>query len=132
MVLQSSNFTRCADTENTPPAHPKPKVRGGIQGASRRRRVRSAGGPHHPRYAVGHAKHKTVKQQPSQISVEPPRSSPETDASTITMSTVSLPRYLCRPYFRQVAKDTIMSVAPELADTELSYIREALLSFSPR
>ena len=52
-------------TRKAPPsANPRAKVHGGIQGVGRRRRVRSAGGPHNPCYTVAHAKHKSsLKQQ---------------------------------------------------------------------
>ena len=140
MPLQISNFARRFDSENTPPtarlANAKSKVRGGIQGASRRRRARSSGGPHHPRYAVEHAKHKnTTKHQPSLINIDLPRSSAvvamSDTTSTVSMSPVSLPRYLSRPAFRKIAKETITSVAPELADTALQYIREGLQCLGP-
>ncbi|KAH0831260.1 hypothetical protein J3R83DRAFT_13894 [Lanmaoa asiatica] len=140
MVLQTSNFARRFDEENTPPtarlANTKSKVRGGIQGASRRRRARSAGGLHHSRYAVGHAKHKSViRSQPSLINIELPRPSGDVEmsdsTSAVSMSNVALPRFLSRPSFREIAKETITSVAPELADTELNYIREGLQCLGP-
>ncbi|KAH7883052.1 hypothetical protein F5I97DRAFT_1816206 [Phlebopus sp. FC_14] len=51
--------------------------------------------------------------------------------SAISMSTVTLPRYLSRPSFREIAKETISSVAPELADTPLNYIRDGLECLGP-
>ncbi|KAF8452639.1 hypothetical protein L210DRAFT_3468701 [Boletus edulis BED1] len=129
-----ANSPRRSDSENAPPtpSQPKSKVRGGIQGSSRRRRARSTGSPHHPRYAVGHAKQKATKQQswlvnPSSNDAASPYASP-----AVSMSAFSLPRYLSRPSFRQVTKATIASVAPELADTELGYIHQGLQCLGPR
>ncbi|KAF8128587.1 hypothetical protein EV363DRAFT_1297594 [Boletus edulis] len=129
-----ANSPRRSDSENAPPTpnQPKSKVRGGIQGSSRRRRARSTGSPHHPRYAVGHAKQKATKQQswlvnPSSNDAASPYASP-----AVSMSAFSLPRYLSRPSFRQVTKATIASVAPELADTELGYIHQGLQCLGPR
>ncbi|KIJ64788.1 hypothetical protein HYDPIDRAFT_175315 [Hydnomerulius pinastri MD-312] len=51
--------------------------------------------------------------------------------SAISMSTVTLPRYLSRPSFREISKATINAVAPELADTELNYIRDGLECLGP-
>ncbi|KAG8216131.1 hypothetical protein J3R82DRAFT_8134 [Butyriboletus roseoflavus] len=76
------------------------------------------------------------RYQPSLINIELPRSSgdvdiPDSAASSVCMSNVTLPRYLSRPSFRGIAKETITSVAPELADTELNYIREGLECLGP-
>lgn len=130
-------YSRKANAENTPPAKQKPKVRGGIQGASRRRRARSAGGPSHPRYAVEDAKHRnSARQQPLVINTESPRASEDVSvsdtASAVSMLTLTLPRYLSRPAFRDIPKDTIASVAPELADTALNYIRDSLQLLGPQ
>ncbi|KAN0094560.1 hypothetical protein V8E55_002847 [Tylopilus felleus] len=136
MPLQSSSSPRRSDAENTPPiprlATNKSKVRGGIQGSSRRRRVRSTGGPNHPRYAIGQAKHKSSsRSQHSPVNVQLP-SSPEVDVpDPVSTIPVSLPRYLSRPSFRDTAKEAITSVAPELAETHLSYIREGLQCLGP-
>jgi hypothetical protein len=138
MAPKTASVARRSDSENTPPtarlANAKSKVRGGIQGSSHRRRVRSAGGPHHPRYAVAHAKHKNIaRHQPSLINIELPRTGAEIPDTTaaVSMSNVTLPRYLSRPSFCQIAKEAITSVAPELADTELNYIREGLQCLGP-
>lgn len=135
MVSQSSSSARCADAENTPPTarlSPKSKVRGGIQGSSRRRRARSAGGPLHPRYAVGHAKHKSaIRQRSPRNDVQPAEVQISDAAIAVSTSPVSLPRHLSRPTFRPVAEDAIASVAPELANTALDYIREGLECLGP-
>ncbi|KIK98879.1 hypothetical protein PAXRUDRAFT_133258 [Paxillus rubicundulus Ve08.2h10] len=140
MVLQITTHVRRLDCENTPPAtrlaNTKPKVRNGIQAASRRRRARATGGSHHPRYAVEHAKQKsTAKYPPPSINIELSRSSGDVEmsdsTSAISMSTVTLPRYLSRPAFRELSKETISAVAPELADTELNYIRDGLQCLGP-
>jgi len=140
MVLQTSNATRRSDSENTPPtaslSNAKSKVRGGIQGSARRRRARSAGGPHHPRYAVGQAKHRNIaKHQSSLLNIELPRSSADAEVSdttaAVSVSPLTLPRYLSRPSFRKIEKEAITSIAPELADTELSYIRDGLQCLGP-
>ncbi|KAL4067411.1 hypothetical protein V8B97DRAFT_1975863 [Scleroderma yunnanense] len=132
-------FTRRADSENTPPSArlAASKVRNGIQAAaSRRRRARTTGGPHHPRYAVAHAKQKNTSKSPATINIDIPRTSPAdiemADAtSAISMTSVSLPRYLSRPAFRALPKEAIAAAAPELADTPLNYIRDGLECLGP-
>lgn len=140
MVLQTTNYIRRLDSENTPPAtrlaNTKSKVRNGIQAASRRRRARATGGPHHPRYAVEQAKQKSSTKFPPSLNIELPRTSGNDvemsdSTSTISMNTVTLPRYLSRPAFREISKETINAVAPELADTALNYIRDGLECLGP-
>lgn len=140
MVAQTCS--RRADSENTPPsdrlANPKAKVRKGIQAAAAsRRRARALNSPNHPRYAVALAKQKSAsKSPPASFEVEVPHTPPAdvemADATpAITMTSVSLPRYLSRPTFREVPKQNIAAVAPELADTPLTYIRDGLECLGP-
>lgn len=139
MVAQTCS--RRADAENTPPssriANPKAKVRKGIQAAASRRRARAINSSSHPRYAVSLAKQKsTSKSPPASFEVEVPRTPPAdvdmADATpAISMTSVSLPRYLSRPTSRDVPKQNIAAVAPELADTPLTYIRDGLECLGP-
>ncbi|KAG9308303.1 hypothetical protein JVU11DRAFT_9897 [Chiua virens] len=138
MVLQSSKFSRRSDSENTPPTHKsaKSKIRGGIKDASRRRRARATGGHHSPRSVMEDANRKSsVRSQPSLINIELSRSSPSVQpahsTSPVSMVNVALPRYLSRPVFSQIAKETITAVAPELAGTAIGYIREGLQCLGP-
>ena len=70
------------------------------------------------------------------INTESPRASEDVSASdttsAVSMLTLTLPRYLSRPAFRDIPKDTIASVAPELADTALNYIRDSLQLLGPQ
>ena len=82
-------------------------------------------------YAVGHAKHKnSAKHQPSLINIELRRSSTDIEVSdtttTVSMSIVTLSKYLSRPFFCEIAQEAITPVTPELADTELNYICEGI------
>ncbi|KAF9231723.1 hypothetical protein BU15DRAFT_55821, partial [Melanogaster broomeanus] len=43
----------------------------------------------------------------------------------------TLLRYLSRPAFREISKETITAVAPELADTDFNYIRDGLQCLGP-
>jgi hypothetical protein len=45
---------------------------------------------------------------------------------------VSLPRYLARPNFREISKDTLASIEPNLKDTNLDYILEGLEHLGPQ
>ena len=81
-------------------------------------------------YAVGHAKHKnSAKHQPSLINIELRRSSTDIEVSdtttAVSMSTVTLPKSLSRPFFCEIAQE-ITPVTPELADRELNYICEGI------
>ena len=132
-------FSRRADSENTPLSArlATSKVRNGIQAAaSRRRRARTTGGAHHPRYAVAHSKQKSSSRSPASIDINMLRTSPAgiemSDATNaITMTSVSLPRYLARPAFHPLPKEAIAAAAPELADTPLNYIRDGLQCLRP-
>ena len=132
-------FSRRADSENTPPSArlATSKVRNGIQAAaSHRRRAHATGGAHHPWYAVAHSKQKSSSRSPASINIDMPRTSPTgiemSDATNaITMTSVSLPRYLARPAFRPLPKEAIAAAAPELADTPLNYIHDGLQCLGP-
>ena len=51
--------------------------------------------------------------------------------NAITMTSMSLPRYLARPAFRPLPKEAIAVAAPELADTPLNYIHDGLQCLRP-
>ncbi|KAH7928830.1 hypothetical protein BV22DRAFT_1058048 [Leucogyrophana mollusca] len=139
MVLQVSNRTRFADSENTPPIRlptTTTKVRNGIQAASRRRRARVSGS--YPQYAVKLAKKQQQRTKTKAVSKYPP---PSVDvemhdvsaSGSVQTKSVLLPRYLSRPEFREVSRETLRAVDPELTDsnTHPDYIREGLEHFGP-
>lgn len=43
-----------------------------------------------------------------------------------TKTPITLPRYLARPNFKEVSRENITAIDPELADVPLDYIQEGL------
>ncbi|KAG2361034.1 hypothetical protein BDR07DRAFT_1359416 [Suillus spraguei] len=143
MVLQTANYVRHIDSENTPPVarlNAKPfRVRTGIQGASRRRRALVSGGAHHLRHALEHAKKRKGQTAPKHpltpVRMDVPTSSRDVEMgdSTVSKSTasVSLPRRLARSEITEIPISTLQAVAPELVHTHIDYIREGLERLGP-
>ncbi|KAH7912849.1 hypothetical protein BJ138DRAFT_1171679 [Hygrophoropsis aurantiaca] len=108
MICQTSSRF---GSENTPPialaSGKSAKACNCRHTVSRRRRDRALGGIHHPRYAIENA-----------------------SLPTATTS-ISLPRRLARPQFRDVSADTLKLAAPELANAHPDYIRDKLANFGP-
>ncbi|TFK29475.1 hypothetical protein FA15DRAFT_345853 [Coprinopsis marcescibilis] len=151
MVLRSNiQLARRADTENLPPATPlKPgsrQLNTLLHDANRRRRGRTTGVPRsNPKFLAEQAKRKLTAQKGSKASNSPssmkfvipvPQSgdvemrdaSPTSSKKTIP---ITLPKELARPQFKEVAREAIAAVDPELADTDPEYIREKLEEFGP-
>jgi hypothetical protein len=49
-------------------------------------------------------------------------------SSSVPKTPITLPRYLARPDYREVRKETIVSIDSEFADVPLEYIQERLES----
>lgn len=154
MVLQS-NFARRLNAENTPPTiHPNApakslasRLRTSLHDAARRRRGRTNGGTHAPKYAVEHAKRRSLTKSPSVSirfnitsisSTPPPVADVEMkDAEPLPSVPVSktipvvLPKQLGRPEYSEVSKEAVEAVDPELADIDPEYVREKLEELGP-
>lgn len=146
MVLTANYSKRPVDAENTPPSASKnQKLRSGAAGgsvqlhaaaAARRRRARTNGLPGSPRYKVEQAKFRRSAATATSSSVRFDIPTPDVemqDAQPRSSTTsVQLPRSLVRPEYKEVSRDKIAAVDPELADTPADYIREALEDLGPQ
>jgi hypothetical protein len=147
MVLQS-NFSKRVDAENTPPAAPHlvagksiaTRIRTSIQDASRRRRARTNGAPRTTKHAVGQAKRRSNKVPATafRFNVTTYSSAPTTadvemkDATPLSSTTpVLLPKELGRPDYRPISREAIDAVDPEVANVDVSFLREGLEEFGP-
>ena len=139
MVLQS-NFAKryISGMENTPPAS---SAKTAIQVTARRRRARTNGVPRASKYAVEQAKRRSQTKPAASVrfKVAPVRDvqmkEPEPVASSSSSSSsgpeVTLPKYLGRPQYCEVAREALSSVDPELGDADISFVREGLEKFGP-
>ncbi|KAH7928837.1 hypothetical protein BV22DRAFT_1003883 [Leucogyrophana mollusca] len=135
MVCQVTSYSRPLDSENTPPTSTLGKSSKACicaRAASRRRRDRAFGGVRHPRYAIEHANHSQRASKCPPTSVKVAIETHNTESVLTSTTSISLPRYLSRPEFREVSGETLRAVAPELADTHGDYLRDKLECFGPQ
>ncbi|KAJ7594266.1 clampless1 Clp1 protein [Mycena floridula] len=150
MVLRANRVNRL--DENLPPAltsHvPKSlssRLRSGISEVARRRRARVTGSPHAPKYTAEQARRRQKSKTPSssirfKVSTAPAPSADvemkdaEPSTSGITSTNVVLPKELGRPEYREVSKEALAAVAPDLASEDgppLEAVRDMLAAWGP-
>ncbi|EFI27515.1 Clp1 [Coprinopsis cinerea okayama7 len=147
-VLRQHVQARRADAENMPPA---PAVKGvaanrlrsSLHDASRRRRGRATNTPRNSKQLVEQAKRRDVMKPKSTSTgslkftiTSPPSTDVQMSDAAPSTSTpltipISLPKELARPQFKEVPREALMAVNPELADTDPEYIRQVLESHGP-
>ncbi|KAG2007211.1 hypothetical protein CC2G_014924 [Coprinopsis cinerea AmutBmut pab1-1] len=148
-VLRQHVQARRADAENMPPA---PAVKGvaanrlrsSLHDASRRRRGRATNTPRNSKQLVEQAKRRDVMKPKSTSTgslkftiTSPPSTDVQMSDAAPSTSTpltipISLPKELARPQFKEVPREALMAVNPELADTDPEYIRQVLESHGPQ
>ncbi|RDB28061.1 hypothetical protein Hypma_001286 [Hypsizygus marmoreus] len=150
MVLQS-NFAKrvVSNVENHPPSTTTKSIasrlRTSITDAARRRRAR-ANGTSTSKYNAVQAKRRSAKTPASNIkfrmatipNVPPPvvdvemRDAEPSGSSSATGNTpVVLPKELGRPDYRDVSREALVAADPELHDTDVTFLREALQEIGP-
>lgn len=156
MVLQSNYARRASDAENL---HPNPirtfsskrpsSLKSSIQSASRRRKARTTG-HNSPRSDVAEqqAKGRSMTSSPTAAvrfditreandvemnDTEMKDAEPAEAASNsgLKKTPFMLPRYLGRPDYKEIRRETIISIDPEFADVPLPYILEGLEALGP-
>jgi hypothetical protein len=145
MVLQS-NFAKRSNENNPPIQHGgkslSSRIRSSLHDAARRRRARANGVPRTSKYAVAQAKRRSLSKLPGTTvrfhlttittppvpDVEMKDAEPPFSTSTVP---VMLPRELGRPEYCEISQEAITAVDPELAGTDISYLREGLEEFGP-
>ena len=156
MVLQTANSFKRVDNENTPPLYKPhgsnkqlvPHIRTAAHDAARRRRARTNGGAHSPRYAVEQARRRSATKSPTNsvridLSALPRTPSPDKDvgmqelshspaSNSLPSTPINLPRYLARPDYREISKEAIAAVDPQLKDVTMDYILDGLEVLGPR
>lgn len=144
MVLQPKDFSRRTDSENTVPskgeAHSPRNFRTSFHAAASRRRARN-NGPKTTKYTVEQAKRRSMIKSPTNIirmsfpinhrnpspvaDVEMKDASPPNQPSTVP---ITFPLFLGRPEYVEVPRSSIEAIDPELAKTDVSYIRDTLMA----
>lgn len=155
MVLQAFNTHTHArrfvsNVENQPPLKTNPakapvaRVATSLSAAARRRRARTTGLVHTPRHAVERAKQHSIAKSKS---ISPPSSSsirfdvpsaPSTigdvemkDAAAPRTASFTLPRVLARPACREVPREAVVAIQPDMKDTPMNFVRDALEDIGP-
>lgn len=145
MVFQSNYARRAPNAENVHPRSSKRRssLRISIQSASRRRRARTAGPTNHsPRYVAEQAMRRSMTRSPTAgVRFDVAREANDVDMRDIEAAAgptsmqkgtpITLPRYLARPDFREIKKETITAIDCEFSDIPLQYIQEGLESTGP-
>jgi hypothetical protein len=156
MVLQPSNKTNilkkrsaAKSSENVPPVKLR-TVSTSLKDASRRRRARVAGNfsttsnfVTNKQAYVQHIKQRKMKPSSSKTlrfrfesfsipvqDVEMKDLQPATQ-QVMEKTTVQLPRHLARPDYREISRDTLAAIDPELTKTPVEYIHDGLAALGP-
>ncbi len=144
MVLQSKSFSKRVESENAPPGKGEGfasrSFRTSFHAAASRRRARNNASKQ-AKYTVEQAKRRNMIKSPTNIirmsfpvnprtaspvaDVEMKEPSPPTQSSTIP---ITFPLYLGRPEYVEVPKTSIAAIDPDLAKTDLNYIRDTLMA----
>jgi hypothetical protein len=148
MVLQSANthiHSRrfVSNAENHPPVKSTSakasilRVSTSLSAAARRRRARTAGIIQTPRHAVERAKRRSVAKSksvspPSSIRFNvPPVSGDVEMKDVVRTASFTLPRELARPALRDVPREAVEAIQPDLKDTPMDFIRDTLEDIGP-
>lgn len=144
MVLQA-NFAKrfVSNSENTPPSAKADgsRLHATLHDAARRRRARTNGAPRASKYTVEQAKRRSQTKPAAPLKFKVAAPAPVVHdvemkdaapmASSSTIADVTLPKHLGRPQFCEVSRDALIAVDPELADADLTFIREELEKLGP-
>ncbi|TFK52989.1 hypothetical protein OE88DRAFT_1656745 [Heliocybe sulcata] len=151
MVLQNHNVSKPLP----PDAEDQPAVKGpedsrlprAIREASRRRRARANAGSAAAKYALEQAMRRSrTRSSPQQLRLEMPRAQPpvsdtelvEPDQKPrpkpvpIPRETVTLPRFLERPDYKDIPTQNIVAIEPGLVETPIDYLRDGLEVEGPK
>lgn len=146
MVLQPKTLSKRLESENAPPTKgdnlASRTFRASFHAAASRRRARNNASKQ-AKYTIEQAKRRSMIKSPTNIirmsfpvgrrtpspvaDVEMKDAPPPTQPSSTSIP-VTFPLYLGRPEFAEVPKASIAAIDPELAKTDLDYIRDTLMA----
>lgn len=124
MVLQSLNSRQLSKKRSLPSKR-------AIASQSRRRLAQEM--THKSRYSYDiKQRHSKQPRAPYRFQfIAPPVLDVQMKEADIPKTTVVLPRHLPRPDFREINRDNLTAIDPELADTPIEYIQDGLEAMGP-
>lgn len=145
MVFQSNHARRASNSENVHPSSYRrssskrySSFRNSTQSPSRRRRARTTGNNNPRSPAHRSARRTNTRASTAAVRFDIAREVTDAEANDTEMreeagsssqkTPITLPRWLARPDYREVRRETLVAIDPEFADVPLEYIQDGLES----